>query len=156
MSATGIWSRGSKRRSDVIGNLIVPKALQVQLCEEAHAAFPRECCGLIEGVCEVDRVRAVALHPAANLATCDNRFEIDPTEQFRLMRELRGSVREIVGCYHSHPNGKAEPSAQDLENASEDGFIWLIAAVDAASKDITPAAFVYGNRAFAPVTLTVA
>jgi desampylase len=156
MSATGVWSHESKRRSDVIGNLIVPKALQVQLGEEACAAFPRECCGLIEGVCEGDCVRAVALHPAANLATRDDRFEIDPMEQFRLMRELRGSGREIVGCYHSHPNGTAEPSAHDLENASEDGFVWLIAAVDTASKGVTPAAFIYGNRAFGPVTLTVA
>ena len=40
---------------------------------------------------------------------------------------------EIVGCYHSHPNGRPEPSKRDLEYATEDGFIWLIAALDAGA-----------------------
>jgi proteasome lid subunit RPN8/RPN11 len=138
------------------GSLIMPKALQAQLCDEAHAALPRECCGLLEGVRGGDCTQVVALHPAANLAIPDDRFEINPMEQFRLMRELRGTGREVVGCYHSHPGGKAEPSAQDLVRASQDGLFWLIAALGAASYDVTTAVFVYENRIFVPVPLTIA
>src|SRR5882672_8442112 len=112
----------------MIVSLILPAVLATQISNEARVAFPRECCGLIEGVSEGNRVRAVALHPTVNRATRDDRFEIDPAAQIRLMRELRGSGREVVGCYHSHPNGRAAPSAHDLENASEDGFVWLIVA----------------------------
>ena len=45
--------------------LVLPAALQEQIAREALAAFPRECCGLIEGVDGTGRLRAVALHPGA-------------------------------------------------------------------------------------------
>jgi proteasome lid subunit RPN8/RPN11 len=140
----------------VITALILPGDFCAQIFEEARAAFPRECCGLIEGVRDGDGIRVRAIHPARNLAAAADRFEIDPAAQFRLMRELRGSGREIVGCYHSHTYGRAEPSAHDLEHAVEEGFVWLIAALDAASQDATLAAIVYGNRAFARMALTIA
>jgi proteasome lid subunit RPN8/RPN11 len=136
--------------------LILPGAIRAQLFDEARAAFPRECCGLIEGVRDGDAIRVCVLHATKNLATTPDRFEIDPIEQFRLMRALRGTDREIVGCYHSHPNGRAEPSKHDLEYAVEEGFVWLIAALDAAAKDVVPAAFVYANKAFAQLALTLA
>jgi proteasome lid subunit RPN8/RPN11 len=110
--------------------LVLPISLQEQIAQEARAEFPHECCGLIEGERDGDTFQATTLHPACNLATENDRFEIDPAEQFRLMRKLRGTGRDIIGCYHSHPNGKAEPSARDGE--SEDGFLWLIAALDDA------------------------
>lgn len=98
----------------------------VQLEREARAALPRESCGLIEGRRDPDDLDIVALHPCRNLARSDDAFEIDPVEQFRLMRALRGTNREIIGCYHSHPNGKPEPSPRDIAAASEEGFLWLI------------------------------
>lgn len=136
--------------------LILPEAFRTQVFHEARAAFPRECCGLIEGVRERAAIRTHALRAMNNRAAESDRFEIGPAEQFRLMRALRGTGREIVGCYHSHPNGWVEPSARDLEQAAEEGFVWLIAALDATPKDARLAAFVYGNRAFAPLTLTLA
>jgi len=110
--------------------LILPLALQQQIEGEARAAFPGECCGLIEGVRDGETFTVLALHPTRNLAKEQDRFEIDPAEQFELMRALRGTDRAIIGCYHSHPNGLTEPSARD--GGGEDGFLWLIAAVDGA------------------------
>ena len=103
--------------------LALDAALRARIAAEARAAYPRECCGLIEGVREDEAVRATALHPTANLADAPDRFEIDPKEQFRLMRE----GRTVVGCYHSHPDGHAEPSARDGEYAFGGDFVWLIA-----------------------------
>ncbi|HEX4860738.1 MAG TPA: M67 family metallopeptidase, partial [Rhizomicrobium sp.] len=100
----------------------IDAALCAQIAAEARAAYPRECCGLIEGMREGATVRATALHPTANLADAPDRFEIDPREQFRLMRE----GRTLVGCYHSHPDGRAEPSARDAEYAFDGDFVWLI------------------------------
>jgi proteasome lid subunit RPN8/RPN11 len=34
----------------------------------------------------------------------------------------------VLGYYHSHPSGQAEPSATDCACASEDGRIWAIIA----------------------------
>jgi len=130
--------------------LALPSALTAQIEREARAAFPRECCGLIEGVRAEERIMAVALHPAPNLSREANRFEIDPAAQFAALRTARASGHEIVGCYHSHPNGAAEPSPRDAEGAGEDGFIWLIAGLGA---DVRLAAFIYGADGFSPMEI---
>ncbi len=96
---------------------------------EARAALPIECCGLLEGIVAEDNIRITALHPTRNLAKEPDRFEIDPAVQFGLMRSLRGTERSVVGCYHSHPNGRAEPSEHDRGGGGEKGFVWLIVAL---------------------------
>jgi proteasome lid subunit RPN8/RPN11 len=110
----------------VIASLLLRQDLRAQIAREANAALPRECCGLIEGSREGARVVATALHPTHNIATDDDRFEIDPAAHIALLKKLRGTDRAIVGCYHSHPNGRAAPSPRD--GGGETGFIWLIAA----------------------------
>jgi proteasome lid subunit RPN8/RPN11 len=103
--------------------------LREQIQREARAALPRECCGLIEGVRSGDLVCATVLHPTRNIAGETDRFEIDPVDHFSILRAARIKNTEIVGCYHSHPNGSTMPSGWDLENVGEDGFIWLIVAL---------------------------
>jgi len=110
--------------------LALPAALQENIRAEARAAFPAECCGLLEGTREEGGVvRVLAIHCAANLAFDPTQgFEIDPAVHFRLLRGLRGSGREVVGCYHSHPNGRAAPSDRDRATGCADGFVWVIIA----------------------------
>jgi proteasome lid subunit RPN8/RPN11 len=97
-------------------------------------------------------IRVHALHATDNIATATDRFEIDPREQFRLAHELRGTGHEIVGCYHSHPNGRAEPSRHDLECAVEDGFVWLIAALNADAVSLR--AFISRQAGFEEIPLS--
>lgn len=133
--------------------LVLPSALRARIEGEARAAFPRECCGLIEGVRGGDGVEAVALHPAPNHSKEADRFEIDPAAQFAALRAARANGREIVGCYHSHPNGAAEPSAHDLAGASEEGFLWLIAELSGGEGLVRLAAFSFARGRFVPVPL---
>jgi proteasome lid subunit RPN8/RPN11 len=120
----------------------LPEALREQILREARAAAPRECCGLIEGRREADQFRIVALHPARNLADASDRFDIDPRDTLAAHKAARARGQTIVGCYHSHPNGHATPSAADLAGAAEDNFLWLIAADDGVK------AFVYSRGEF--------
>jgi proteasome lid subunit RPN8/RPN11 len=115
----------------MIARFLLPQSLRAALATQARSAFPRECCGLIEGRREGNSAHAIAIHPVRNLATEPDRFELDSAEHFRLMRSLRGTEREIIGCYHSHPNGRAELSPRDRANAGEDDFVWLITGIDA-------------------------
>jgi proteasome lid subunit RPN8/RPN11 len=126
------------------------KNLQNQLVAEARAAYPRECCGLIEGVRTGEAFEVLRLHPTRNLADGPDRFAIDPAEHFRLLRALRGGPTAIIGCYHSHPNGIAEPSPRDCESAAEEGFVWLIVAVTGDGRAET-AAHVARNGGFRPL-----
>ena len=88
-------------------------------------AHPCECCGLLLGGDE----RITEIGPATNVhPTPETHFEIDPQALVDAHRAARAGGAQVVGYYHSHPNGFAEPSATDRVAASGDGRIWLIIA----------------------------
>ena len=95
------------------------------LLQEAARAGPHECCGLLLG-----RGGAVlTAQPAANVHPHPaDQFEIDPAALIAAHRAARAGGPEVLGYYHSHPNGRAEPSATDRAQASGDGRIWAIIA----------------------------
>jgi desampylase len=118
----------------------------------AREAFPRECCGLLEGTRDDTTVCVVTVHPMRNIAPEPDRFDIDPAAHVALLRATRGRGNEIVGCYHSHPNGGAEPSERDANGAGETGFIWLIAAIDDRA-NVLLRSFVFDGNGFVAASL---
>ena len=69
------------------------------------------------------------LQPARNVhPTPETHFEIDPQALIDAHRAARGGGAEVLGYYHSHPHGPAEPSATDRALAARDGRVWAIAA----------------------------
>ena len=96
-----------------------------RITAEAIASPDREVCGLLLGtgdrVLEARSCRNVAADPAV-------RFEIDPAALLAAHRRGRNGGPVPVGCYHSHPTGRAAPSPRDAADAAPDGGIWLIAA----------------------------
>ncbi len=44
-------------------------------------------------------------------------YEMDPEEQFRVMKDIRQAGLVMVGTFHSHPGGHAYPSGIDVERA---------------------------------------
>jgi proteasome lid subunit RPN8/RPN11 len=134
-----------------VKRLILPQSLAAQLEAEARQAFPRECCGLLEGVWDGDSAELIHLWPAPNLATAPDRFEIAPGAHFAALKAARNRHHAILGCYHSHPNGSAVPSPRDLAGAAEDNFIWLIAATTGAAVEL--AAYVFSSEGFGKIGL---
>jgi len=106
----------------------LPTQLRAGILSAARAAHPGECCGLVEGALDGDLMRITALHPARNLSDDPQRFEVEPSDHIAAQKAARANGRAIIGCYHSHPNGRAEPSATDLTGADEENFLWLVAA----------------------------
>ena len=89
----------------------------------AGSATPdREICGLLFGSLHaIDHVQ-----PTDNVAARPgDTFEIDPRALFAALRAERAGGDRLLGHYHSHPNGLAEPSPRDLA-AAEPGKLWLI------------------------------
>ena len=127
----------------------LPAALAGRIRGEAAAAQPRECCGLIEGRREGDIFRVTALHSARNLAAEPDRFDIDPRDHLAAAKAARANGCAVIGCYHSHPAGRAEPSARDLAGAGEEFFLWLIAAGEEM------AAFIYFCGGFVSADCTI-
>ena len=106
---------------------------QLQAIERAaEAAYPEEACGLLVGRAEPGgAIQVSAVEASANVAEPPRtrRFEVDPKLRLRLERELRESPDSVMGVYHSHPNGSAEPSETDISMIFEPHMIWMITAV---------------------------
>jgi proteasome lid subunit RPN8/RPN11 len=104
---------------------LITSGVEQQLLAAAATAAPEECCGLLLGRPGVIETAV----PARNVAYDRSRsFEIDPAVLLRTHREARGAGLKVVGHYHSHPNGVAEPSKRDAAQAVEDGQLWVIVA----------------------------
>ena len=121
----------------------------------AEAAYPNECCGLLVGRRDGANRTVDQVVESANLASDPStRFEIDMRLRLTLQKQLRGTGREIIGHYHSHPDGPARPSARDREQAWEPQLIWLIISVTrAGAEDVL--GYTYDDRrgAFDPVSV---
>jgi len=85
-----------------------------ELQERPQREPARECCGLLAGRDAIITQILPATNAASDPATG---YEIAPQELFRFVREIRAGGLELMGIYHSHPNGKNEPSARDIEQA---------------------------------------
>lgn len=96
----------------------------------AHAerSTPEECCGILIG--RAGRVEEVVV--TRNLAENDRerRYAIDVRALIDTHKRARELGLEILGYYHSHPEGAARPSALDLEQALP-GAVYLIVALAA-------------------------
>jgi len=98
--------------------------------EHARKAYPHECFGFLVGSFSGEgEVKDV--YPAKNLmGRAHDRYEMDPQDYLRLEEEIAGSGLEIVGFYHSHPDGQPRPSPFDLEQAWEEYFYLIVSVRD--------------------------
>lgn len=113
-----------------VGEVVVGGPVRDALREHAGRAFPHEACGLLIGAVDGERVFITRALPCPNLAPVEerhHRFTIDPRAVINVRRSLRGTPESIVGFYHSHTNGRAVPSALDLEHIRLwHETVWLI------------------------------
>jgi len=110
--------------------LRVTRAVLDRLHAEAVAAAPEECCGILLGCGALIE----ELRPAANSAANPERhFEIDPQALVDAHRAARNGGSHVIGYYHSHPAGSAQPSATDRAQSAGDGSVWAIVGKDAVT-----------------------
>ena len=126
----------------------------------AEAAYPEEACGLLLGHGALPGpITVTEVVKSANVASGDRRrrFEVDPAVRFGVERRLRGTPQQLIGHYHSHPDGVARPSDHDVAQAYEPGLVWLIVAVaDGKSQHAKAWALAGSGGNFEPITLDVA
>ena len=91
---------------------------------------PDEKCGILLGrgnrVTRIDHTANVAIDPFTT-------FEIDPAALIAAYRNARrkGGL-EVLGFFHTHPQGPSTPSERDAAMAVPDGNLWLIAGREGA------------------------
>ena len=83
------------------------------IIEHCAAAYPNEACGILAR--QDGRVEKV--YCMTNARPGPVSYEMDPEEQFTVMKDIRQAGRVMVGVFHSHPGGHAYPSGVDVEKA---------------------------------------
>lgn len=117
--------------------------------EQARTAYPREACGLLVGRGMAGRLVAIT-----NISDNAQEFEMEPSELVAVLRDLRGSGEELVGIFHSHPNGPAKPSPTDVARAYYPEAAQLIVSLADVERPETAAFRIVDGQVF-PVELHV-
>ncbi len=99
--------------------LQLPPSTWQELLWIARRDHPDECCGILVGGRVGRRTQVRQAVEGRNIASGDLRsmYQLDWPTLFATIRACREAGDEIVGFYHSHPNGSCEPSQRDLEEA---------------------------------------
>lgn len=111
---------------DVLGieqPLVVPDEVRRALLAHSGWAYPNEACGLLAG----DDTRISLVFCLTNRVHSPTRYTIDPREYFGAMRYAERQGLNIVGAWHSHPDGDATMSGTDI--ASSPGGTWITMVV---------------------------
>ncbi len=93
------------------------------------AAYPNECCGLLEGARTGDVFHVQALHPARNLAARSDRFEIDAADHIAAQKAARANGRSHHRLL-SFASRMARPDRRTPTGAgaAQNDFLWVIVA----------------------------
>jgi len=99
--------------------LSLPSELRGEILAHAREGAPEEVVGVLAGDHGTDTSTVQRCYRADNAAaTPRTRYEIAPTEELDLLERIDAAGLDVVGFYHSHPRGPAEPSDTDARLAA--------------------------------------
>ena len=96
-----------------------------ELIAHAREEDPNECCGMIgarDG-------RATTIYRASNAEASPLRYNLDPTDQFRIMSEMEERGEDLGAIYHSHTKSPAYPSQTDINLATYPDALYVIVSL---------------------------
>lgn len=101
-----------------------------EIVQHAREGKPHEVCGVLGGkrdggsgeVGYVRRVENVSETPRVN-------YLMEPEDQLEAIDEVEDSGYDVVGFYHSHPEGPEQPSETDAERANWPGHSYVIVSL---------------------------
>lgn len=103
----------------MVGTTVIelPPAVVEHMAGHAARSWPEECCGILIGAGST-RLRVRQAVAAENLSpdpTCQ--YVVAPGTYLEAWRTAESLGADVVGFYHSHPNGDACPSELDRTDA---------------------------------------
>ena len=107
----------------------LPRVVRDAIVAHARREAPRECCGFLLGskrrIAFAVALPNVAPKPRVRYRIADR----DHIEIRRWLRRFHPAI-EIVGVYHSHPNGDATPSPTDRDEWHYPGWVSVIVGLE--------------------------
>ena len=102
--------------------LKIKKSVISAITEHARRELPYEVCGYLA------ENNGVVLHhyELTNIDAADDHFNMDPSEQFAAVKDMRGRNLTLRAAYHSHPVTPARPSKEDIRLAFDPNISYVI------------------------------
>ena len=105
--------------------LQIPASMVAEILAHAQDGYPEEVCGIIAG----KGCQAVALHRGRNVSTTPHTsYELD-LDTLAMQIDFEAGGLELVGIYHSHPNGPELPSVTDIARAYYPDAVYIICSL---------------------------
>lgn len=93
--------------------LILKNSDLQSIFDHCKGGYPNEVCGILGG----KNGKVAKVYLMKNVRPGPTTYEMDPEEQFRVMKDIREAGLAMLGIFHSHPAGHAYPSSVDVERA---------------------------------------
>lgn len=133
--------------------ILIPIDLYNRIRSRVESLYPEEACGLLlgkftkseevpasrTGVSPTDTgARTIELQDTENCWPGDRRkhFEIAPEEMLAAQKSARERDLDIIGVYHSHPDGSPIPSETDRQLAWNEYFYLIVSVVEGRAIDL--------------------
>jgi proteasome lid subunit RPN8/RPN11 len=105
--------------------MVIPGDIADRMMTHTEEDAPIEACGLLLG----SNGRIVRCLPMANAEKREDHFTFDPEEQWAAYKLAEKEGLDIIGVYHSHPTGPAQPSPEDVRLAYDPNLLNVIVSL---------------------------
>lgn len=92
------------------------------MIDHVQQQAPLEACGILAGK---DGMSTHVI-PVTNMLGSPVAYRMEPKEQLQAMLLLEDNGWDLLGIFHSHPQGPASPSDTDIHQASYPDSVYLI------------------------------
>jgi proteasome lid subunit RPN8/RPN11 len=111
--------------SEITKRLLIPSEIYEEMIAHCKEGLPYEACGILAGTdAEVKRI-----YRMKNIENSPVSYMMDPSEQFRVMKDMRSKGDSMLAIFHSHPCAAAYPSAKDVSLAFYDDVVYIIVSL---------------------------
>lgn len=93
-----------------------------QMRDDVNQRAPEEACGLLAGMSG----KTLAVFPLINVLHSQVRYRLAPEDQWHIFQLIEKRSWELLGIYHSHPQGPSVPSPTDITEAYYPEVVHLI------------------------------
>jgi len=101
-----------------------------ELTDYVTESKPLEVCGLLGGVRERKTKTVKKIYFIKNVLESNCEYLMDTAEQLAAAKDMRSNGLDMVGCFHSHPEGPPHPSASDVKTSVFDNISYVIISME--------------------------
>ena len=122
-----------------MSRIYLSESQQRQIFDQLEAAYPNEGAGFLLGHIAANGVVIDEVIAAENASAAEeqhHRFVMRPADWMRLEDEADGRGLTLLGCYHSHPDSPAVPSAFDMAHSLPNFLYIIVSVMDGQAQDM--------------------